>query len=251
MPLRETLESLDDEGLDDEGLDDEGLDDEGLLDTIGSILGGPAAAIGNLVGGVLGGGPPRPPLPRVSVSAPGAGVSTATLNTPQGNATLRLPEPVVTRTEFDTGIRRLQDAVNTDTARINTVSKDVDTLRARVASVVTDTQRDVGRLRTALTKHRQANRATFARLRREQSQQNMMNMVVSMMLQNQQQTQFAGHTHPETGTTTGEPTGTTNGGDSSSTSMMLPVVMMMSAQPEGSADSSNMMLPLAMMMMFK
>ncbi len=249
MATLESYEALDDEGFDDEGFDDEGFDDEGLLDIIGGVLGGPAAAIGNLVGGVLGGGPPRPPLPRIPGLLPGSGVSTATLNTPQGNATLRLPEPVVTRTEFDAGFRRLQDAINADSARTNTISKDVDTLRARVASVVSDTQRDVGKLRTALVKHRQANRATFARLRREQSQQNMMNMVISMMMQRQASSQFAEHTHQVTAVNS--PTGTPTGADTSgSGSMMLPLVLMMSSQPDGgSSDSSSMMLPLLMMTM--
>jgi hypothetical protein len=111
MPSYSRLEAIDDEGYDDEGYDDEGTDDEGVMDVLGGIL-NPAAAIGNLVGGLFGGGAPRPPLQRVSAPPAGGGVSTATLNTPQGSATLRLPETVVTRSDFDTGIRTLQDAVN-------------------------------------------------------------------------------------------------------------------------------------------
>ena len=233
-----------------EAIDDEGYDDEGVMDVIGGIL-NPAAAIGNLVGGLFGGGPPRPPLRQVTAPPVGGGVSTATLNTPQGSATLRLPETVVTRSDFDTGIRTLQDAVNADSARINSVSKDLETLRTRVASVVSDSQRDLGKLRTELRGQRRANRAAFARMRRDQSQQNMMNMVVMMMMNTTQQTTFNDHVHTSeaAGSPTSAPTGA--GSSPSSSAMMLPLVMMMGSGSDGnSSDSSmNMMLPLMFMMM--
>jgi hypothetical protein len=250
MPSYSRLEAIDDEGYDDEGYDDEGIDDEGVMDVLGGIL-NPAAAIGNLVGGMFGGGAPRPPLQRVSAPPAGGGVSTATLNTPQGSATLRLPETVVTRSDFDTGIRTLQDAVNADSARINSVSKDLDTLRTRMATVVSDSQRDLGKLRTELRGQRRANRAALARMRREQSQQNMMNIVVTMMMSTNQQSTFNEHVHTSeaVGTDTSAPTGA--GSSSSSSSMMLPLMMMMGSQSDGnSSDSSmNMMLPLMFMMM--
>ena len=250
MPPYSRMEAIDDEGYDDEGYDDEGYDDEGVMDVIGGIL-NPAAAIGNLVGGLFGGGAPRPPLRQVTAPPVGGGVSTATLNTPQGSATLRLPETVVTRSDFDTGIRTLQDAVNADSARINSVSKDLETLRTRVASVVSDSQRDLGKLRTELRGQRRANRAAFARMRRDQSQQNMMNMVVMMMMNTTQQNTFNDHVHTSeaAGSPTSAPTGA--GSSSSSSAMMLPLVMMMGSGSDGnSSDSSmNMMLPLMFMMM--
>src|SRR3712207_7082180 len=62
---------------------------------------------------------------------------------------LRLPEPVVTRQEFDAGIRRLQEGINRDAARVNTVSRDLETLRTRVTAVVADTDRKSTRLNSS------------------------------------------------------------------------------------------------------
>ncbi len=249
MPRFSSLEAIDDEAYDDEAFDDEGTDDEGVLDIVGGLL-NPAAAIGNVLGGLLGGGPPRPPLRQVPAVQAGGGVSTATLNTPQGSATLRLPEPVVTRVDFDAQLNTLREAVNGDSARINSVSKDLETLRTRVATVVSDSQRDVGKLRTELSRQRRATRASLARMRRDQSQQNMMNMVVTMMMTTNQQNAFNEHVH--TSAASGQDTSTPTGaGADSSSSMMLPLVMMMGSQSDGSSgDSSmNMMLPMMLIAM--
>jgi hypothetical protein len=244
-------EAYDDESVDDESVDDESVDDESeFLGGLGSILGGPAAAIGNALGGLFGGGPRRPPLPPVQVPSPGGGVSTATLNTPQGSATLRLPEPVVTRTEFETTVRRLQEGINRDSARTNTISKDLDTLRTRVGAVVADTQRDIGRVRASVAQARRANRAAIARLQRAQSQQNMMSMMMAMMAQRRAQEEFSDHVHdkPATGATefTGPPSDGTGGGNDS---MMFMLPMLMQPSDGSSGDSSMMMMPLMMMAM--
>jgi len=248
MPRFSSLEAIDDEAYDDEAFDDEGSDDEGVLDIVGGLL-NPAAAIGNVLGGVLGGGAPRPPLRQVPAVPTGGGVSTATLNTPQGSATLRLPEPVVTRVDFDAQLNTLREAINGDSARINSVSKDLETLRARVATVVSDSQRDVGKLRTELSRQRRATRASLARMRRDQSQQNMMNMVVTMMMTTNQQNAFNEHVH--TSAAVGQDTSTPSGGQESSSSMMLPLVMMMGSQSNGSSgdNSMNMMLPMMLLAM--
>ena len=135
MAVPETVESLDDEPYDRESFDDEPGDSE--AEFLGTLLGGPAAAIGNVIGGLFRPPtPPRPPLPRVSVPAPGPGVSSATLNTPQGSATLRLPEPVVTRQEFDAGIRR--NISNFALANENDLTDGLTRLRADLDSGVWD-----------------------------------------------------------------------------------------------------------------
>jgi hypothetical protein len=260
-------ELYDDETYDDETFDDESYDDESEF--LGQLLGGPAASIGRAIGGIF--RPPtapKPPLPPVALPTPGPGVSSAHLTTPQGNATLRLPEAVVTRQEFDVTVRRLQAGINRDAARVNTVAKDLESLRTRVGEVVTGTQRDITALRTAQTRATRAQRAAFARLRRDQSQQQMMTMVMSMMSQRSTQEtiedhvhELGGHTHLQTPTsttptgapivaagttnTTGEPTEDSVGGGSDNSMMMLMPLMM----SQGGGGDNSMMLPMMMMAM--
>lgn len=230
-------ESWDDEALG-ESWDDESWDDESEF--LGSLLGGPASVIGNAIGGLLGRPAPKPPLPSISVSTPGRGVSTATLNTPAGNATLRLPEPVVTRQEFEASIRKLQDGINRDAARVNTLSKDLDTLRTRVGAVVTDTQKDIAKLRSDAAKERIAVRRQVAKLRADQGQQQMLSMMMSMMSAKSAREEFSTHKHSATGET---PVGGAT--DSSNDMLMMLPLLMMGGGSSGS--SSDMMLPLVMM----
>lgn len=253
MTVMET-EAWDDESWDDEAWDDEALgveawDDESEF--LGQLLGGPAQLIGNAIGGLFGGRPtPKPPLPSVSIGVPGRGVSTATLNTPAGNATLRLPEPVVTRQEFEAGIRKLQQGINRDAARVNTLSKDLDTLRTRVSTVVVDTQKDIVKLRTDAAKSRVSLRRHLAKLKADQSQQQMMTMVMSMMAQKSAQDALEDHTHTITVTKTGDlpiTTSTAKVDDESDNSMMMMLPLMMM----GGGSSSDSMLPIAMMMAFR
>lgn len=251
MAVLEDFEVLDDETLDDESMYDESGDDESGDDEsefLGSLLGGPASLIGNALGGLFGGnrgGSSRPPLPHVSVGIPGAGVSTATINTPAGNATLRLPEPVVTRREFEAGIRKLQEGINRDATRVNAVSKDLDILRTRVATVVTETQRDLVKVRTMVIKNRRANRLAIARLRREQSSQQMMSMLMAIMSTQQVQNQHEDHTHAGAG---GAVVGTGDNDNDNSMMMMLPMMMMSQG---GGADNNAMMMPMMMLAMSK
>ncbi|WP_131683064.1 hypothetical protein [Pseudarthrobacter sp. YALA5] len=244
MAVIDDLEAWDDESIDDESLDIESFDDESFDDEselLGGLLGGPASVIGNALGGLFGSrGPSRPPLSRFTVGAPGAGVSTASLNTPAGNATLRLPEPVVSRREFEATIRQIQEGINRDTSRLNTIAKDVDGLTTRVAAAVTETKRDISKVRTAVTKSNQANQRRIARLRREQSSQQMMTMVMAMMTQQQLQESIQGHTHdPATGKVV-------DNDDSDNSMMMLPLMMM--GQGGGSGNDA-MMMPLMIMAM--
>ncbi len=237
-------EAWDDEAWDDESASAEAWDDESEF--LGTLLGGPAQLVGNALGGLFGSRPrPRSPLSPMSFGAPGRGVSTATLNTPAGNATLRLPEPVVTRQEFESGLRRLQVGINRDAARVNTLSKDLDTLRSRVSAVVVDTQKDVVKLRAEATKNRISLRRHFAKLKAEQSQQQMMTMVMSMMSQRSAQDALEDHTHSiAVGART---TGSADVHGDSDNSMMMMLPLMMS----GGGSSSDSMMPLAMMMAFR
>lgn len=249
MTMLQGIEAWDDESFDDESFDDESFDDESYDDEsefLGTLLGGPAAAIGKAVGGLFGGGgrPSRPPLRPISVGTQGGGVSSATLNTPAGNATLRLPEPVVTRREFEAGIRKVQEGVNRDAARVNAVAKDLDTLRTRVGVVVTDTQRDIAKVRATVTKSQLANRRTLARLRREQDQQQMMSMVMTMMMQKQIQESIDDHKHAALNAVP------VKGEDESNSMLMMLPMMMMSGGGGGGSDNA-MMMPMMMLAMSK
>lgn len=224
----EFVESLDDESYWDESVDDES---EFLLPGI----------IGSALGGLFGGGrpAPRPPLPQVSVSTGSPGVSTATLNTPAGSATLRLPEAVVTRHEFTEAVRKLQDGLNRDAARANTLAKDIDTLRTRVGAVVADTQKDIARVRGDAAKHRVAVRSQIAKIKADQSQQQMMSMLMSVMAQKSLRDDLKDHRH----NSSGEVTGVDSSGGSAL--MLLPLLM---SGGSGSGSSNDFMLPLVMIM---
>lgn len=236
-------ESWADEAWDDESLSVEAWDDESEF--LGTLLGGPAQMIGNAIGGLFGSRPtPKPPLPQLTAPPPGRGVATATLNTPAGNATLRLPEPVVTRQEFEAGIRKLQEGVNRDAARVNTLSKDLDTLRTRVSAVVVDTQKDIVKLRTDATKNRVALRRQFAKLKADQGQQQMMSMVMTMMMQKSAKEQLLAHYHDGTGE---DEQGQLAADAAKGNNMMMLLPMMMM----GDSGSSDSMMPIAMMMAFQ
>ena len=122
---------VDDEayGYDDSDRESEFL--EGILGGAAQALGGGISGIGNLIGGVgnlLNPPAPRPPIPPVQPGRPGPGVTTATIDTPRGSATLRLPDSVVTVDEFRTATQNLQDAINRNTARLNSTQKDIESL---------------------------------------------------------------------------------------------------------------------------
>jgi hypothetical protein len=240
-------EAVDDEAIDDEAvLDDEALDDEAeFLPGLGNILPGIASGIGGLL---FPGAAPRPPLPQVNVPPSGGGVSSAVLQTPQGSATLRLPETVVTKDEFRQTTERLQEAINRDTARLNTTQKDIESLGNRVGTVVADTRRDISRVRAAERKHYHATRAAIGRLRREQASQNSTNLLMTVMMQQQIQSQIANHTHPIAAGATA--TGPATVADSNNALMFLPLMMMGGGGGDGASSDNNMMMMLVMMMAF-
>jgi hypothetical protein len=63
--------------------------------------------------------------PGKKVSVPGAGLISATLNTPKGPAKLSLPTPVPTQTQF----RQLESALNAQTQRLNAVQAEMAKMR--------------------------------------------------------------------------------------------------------------------------
>lgn len=213
----------------------------GFLDPIGAGI----KAVGNALRP-----PARPPAPTVNV-APSQGVNSATVQTPRGQAQVQLQTPMVHKDEFNAAVARLQSAINADSARINTLQKDLQTLGTRVGTVVGETQAAITKSRTEqqaeLRKLRLQTQVALRKVRADQQQQQMMNLVMGMMQQQQLSNRFDEHTHTVSGTTTGVPRDT--GGDDSSS--MLPLMFMMmpsSSGGSGGGDNGMMMMMLALAM---
>lgn len=188
----------------------------GFLDPIGAGI----KAVGNALRP-----PARPPAPRVSVPA-ARGVNNATVQTPRGQASVQLQTPVVHKDEFNAAVGRLQAAINADSARINTLQKDLQTLGTRVGTVVGETQAAVAKNRAeqqaATRRLRLETQAAVRKLRAEQQQAQTMSMVMSLMMQQ---------------------LGKDEDGDSNA--MMLPLMLMMMPQSGGTSSGPDM----SMMMM--
>lgn len=137
--------------------------------------------------------------PAKKVFFPGA-LSSATLHTPKGPATLNLPSPVPTLTQF----RSLEQTVNGNTARLNAV-------QAALARIT----REVG-----------------AR-RRDQSSQTTMMMMFSLLTQRRLRDDLAGHTHDSSGHAV-LPTGSGN-----SFSSFLPFIFLMQPNAFGGSTGSQ------------
>ena len=264
-------EYIDDESYDlDEAVESSGEDwDESaeFLPIIGPLLGGVASGIGQLASGVggvasgigsslLGRGPTRPPLPGVRLPTATSGVSSATINTPAGAATIALPSAVVRQDEYRATVQRLQESINRNTSRLNVVGDDVTKLRREFTTIETDTRNHVAKLRTdtrnSLVKAQKYTSAALAKFRKDQSQQQMTNLMMTMMMQRQVQDRFESHTHaigddpsaPGTDIALAPREG--EGGDSSAL-MLLPMMMMQG--DSGGGDSNNMMMMVMMMVM--
>jgi len=154
--------------------------------------------------------------PGKTVFFPGA-LSSATLHTPKGPATLNLPSPVPTLTQF----RALEHAVNGNTQRLNAVQ----TALARIT------------------------RESGARRRDSQGQATSM-MMFSLLTQRRLRDDLAGHTHEGSTAHAVLPAG---GG--SSFSSILPLMFLMQPNTFGAAGGSHDggmggMSPLLMMMLF-
>jgi hypothetical protein len=214
-------------------------------------------------------GPSRPPLPMVPPFSGSGGVDRATLATPRGTATLQLPQPVVSRDEFNQATQRLQEAINRDTARTNTIQNDLRSLTQRVGAAASESKRDISRVRRDVVQIRRENAAAITKLRRDQSQQNTTNMMISFMMQRQIQDQISTHTHnvglvhhhplvggaAATGNEAALPdssqsaTVATGAGGGASSNMLFMLPFLMSGSQDGGGGGDNMMM-MAMMFAF-
>ncbi|MFC9683612.1 hypothetical protein [Streptomyces sp. NPDC056948] len=205
----------------------------GFLDPIGAGI----RAVGNALKP-----PPRPVAPSVSV-APAQGVTSATVQTPRGPAQVQLQTPVVHRDEFNSAVARLQTALNADSARINTLQKDLTTLGTRVGTVVGETQAAIAKQQVAVRKLRLDTQAALRKVRADQQQQQTTNMMMSLMMQQQLSGRFDDHSHAVGSTTTDKPSDA-DGEDNS----LLPLMFMMMPQSDGGGDNTMSMMMMAMAM---
>lgn len=139
--------------------------------------------------------------PAKKVFFPGA-LSSATLHTPKGPATLNLPSPVPTLTQF----RSLEQTVNGTSARLNAVQ----TALARIT-------REVG-----------------ARRRDQSGQTSMMMMMFTLLGQKKLRDDLAGHTHVGSDAKAVLPTTSSSG---SSLTSILPFILLM--QPNAFGGSTT------------
>jgi hypothetical protein len=234
------LEDLDEAEMDDELFSAESDDEAEFLGALGNIL-NPVGAITNAIGGLI--NPPRrPPVPTVRPSTPVSGVDTARLTTPNGNATLMLPDKVVTKDEFNQRTQALEAAINRNTARLNTTQTDIRNLGTRVGQVVAQNQRDIARMRAehrqSLAKFRAQQRAEREKQKARDANARMMNMMMTMMITRQQRQALEDHTHDGDGNAVLE--------EENQMLMFLPLFMGMGDEGGGS-NNAMMFLPLAFM----
>jgi hypothetical protein len=266
----ETLYESDDEAIEAWESDDESVLQQGeflqaLLPALAGAIPSVISGIGGLFGGGGGGSAPRPPLPQVRLPQPGSGVQSAQLTTPAGQATIRLPAEVPTKDDLRQMREALQAAINAENSRINAIQKDLQTLTQRIAVVVADQSRDMGRIRTTLARQRREQAAALARLKREIRDNQMMGMMFPIIFQQQIQTALDSHTHtlphdhPVTAgqANTGDASEETTtapaaaAGGSGFNPMLLALPMMMGSGQDGQSGDQSYMMPMMMMMAFR
>lgn len=197
--------------------DDEASDDEGVFD---DIIGG----VGRLLN------PLTPFAPIISAISGGTGVQNARINTPQGAASMRLPEPVVTDRAFREAMTRLDGSMNRLRMQLNS---DRSALQA------------TSRRQDAML---QATRRALKKLESQRQQDQWIGMLTTMMSQQAASRALLAHTH---GGNAVDPD-TIPQNNSSMFLMMLP--MMMGDGFGGGSSKSNdsgsgMMMMLMMVMM--
>jgi hypothetical protein len=215
----------------DENLDplDEGFDEQAEFLPLLPMIGAGGQAIGNVISGVgrnignLFSYRPNAPVRPGALPTP-QGVQGATVTTPQGQAQIRLPSPVVTREELQQFREAVQTNHNQLAGRVNTIQNGIGTLASRAGVVAKDVDAiRVQASRNFTTLSRMA-RDTAAKLEKQRKEtDDRINMVMMMSL------------------LTGQ-----GGGDDDDLLMLLPMMMMGSSS--GSGDSMMpMMMALALM----
>lgn len=198
-----------------------------ILGTVLNPIGTIASGIGNLIA------PPRPPVQQLPPPPPPTGVGTATITTPQGNATLRLPSEVVSVTDFQRITSDLQDKVGQAVARLNTLDRDTGNRFTQLTAAVADANRDI-----AATRRSQSE--TAARLRRQISDQQTMSIMMPMMMQTSLSNRVAALEANDKITPAGD--------NNNMAMMMLPMMMSPDGGGDGDGGSSNTMMMMMVML---
>jgi hypothetical protein len=126
--------------------------------------------------------------PARRISVPGAGLMSATLNTPKGPARLTLPAALTTVTQF----RQLEAALNSQTQRVNSIQAELVRVRRELAA-----------------------------RRRDQTGQGSWSLLFPLLLQKELRDDLEGHTHSANNTPPTFPAG--SGGGFSS---LLPLLLL-------------------------
>jgi len=167
-----------------------------------------------------------------------AGVQNARLNTPQGSAQFRLPEPVVTERAFRDAMAKIDDNVNKLRVTLN---------RDRAAIQATSRRQD---------QLLQTMRKTVRKLEDRRQSDMWMGMLTTMLLQQQSHREVMSHVHVESPTGQG-PVDSASVPTSNSAMMFMMLPMMMGGDDgmfgksgsDGGGGGSMMTMMMMMMMM--
>ncbi|MGH2361301.1 MAG: hypothetical protein ACRDGM_12275 [bacterium] len=118
----------------------------------------------------------------------GPGVQTATLQTPRGSATVRLPEPVVTERAFKEAIQKLETT-------LNGISKDAIANRAAIASAQAANARTHSQLSVRHRKLAMATKAGLDKMRRQQQMTLLLTAAAAALVQRENAKLFDAHVH--------------------------------------------------------
>lgn len=203
---------------DDIPFDQESVSSTAEFNPFGAI----SSAIGGLLGGGGGGGGRRPPVRTVvdhrAQSTPG--VRDARLETPRGNATIRLPEEVVSKRLYDETTTSLQQSVTGVAGRINTIEqKDLPEMKKELGALLANT-------RQAIADEKKARQRAQWRQARALKSMQTTSMMMSLLFSRQQQAQLASHTHDGTTVPVGSTAEPAALGTSDNTLLFLPMMMM-------------------------
>lgn len=123
-----------------------------------------------------------------SLQPAGNGVQTATLNTPRGSATVRLPEPVATERDFKEAISKLETTLNGLSTQVTATRSALDDSRAASASAHSQ-------LAARQQKLAKAAKASFQKMRKQQQTALMLSAGAAALVQRENDKRFNEHAH--------------------------------------------------------
>ncbi len=165
----------------------------------------------------------RQPLRPVGTGDRGQGLDRATVGTPKGDISFQLPERTATQRDFEVVTDRLQEAIDQNRARLNSLTGDIARLDERTT--------------VAIVRARREQKAAIEKIRKENQQSMLTSVVLNLMSTQQLQKQIAAKT-PATGS------GLTPAAGGLDLSALLPLFMFMNPEQDGggSGDNNQMMM---------